>query len=100
MNKAGPELFARLAQQLRRMQAQGGGGGRGRGGSGGPEMPNVPGGLFAGGGAILLLVGGGLAINASLFNVDGGHRAIMYSRLSGIKSNIYPEGTHFRVRRE
>lgn len=26
--------------------------------------------------------------------VDGGHRAIKYSRLHGIRSDIYPEGTH------
>lgn len=31
----------------------------------------------------------------SLFNVDGGQRAIVYSRLKGVQSTIYPEGTHF-----
>jgi len=30
--------------------------------------------------------------------VDGGHRAIKYSRLHGIRSDIYPEGTHLVVR--
>jgi len=29
--------------------------------------------------------------------VDGGHRAIKYSRLHGIRSDIYPEGTHLVV---
>lgn len=99
MNRSGGEAFARLAQQLRKARLQaggGGGGGRGSGGSG-PNLPNIPtGGLF-GGGLIFLLVGGGLLINASLFNVDGGHRAIMYSRLYGVMTKIYPEGTHLRV---
>lgn len=29
--------------------------------------------------------------------VDGGHRAIKYSRLQGVKADIYPEGTHLVV---
>ena len=29
--------------------------------------------------------------------VDGGHRAIIFSRLGGIQDNIYTEGLHFRV---
>lgn len=29
--------------------------------------------------------------------VDGGHRAIKYTRLHGVKPDIYPEGTHFAV---
>ena len=30
-------------------------------------------------------------------SVDGGHRAIIFSRLGGIQSNIYTEGLHFRI---
>lgn len=33
----------------------------------------------------------------SLFNVDGGHRALKYSRLFGIMDKVYSEGTHFLV---
>lgn len=94
------QAFARLAQQLNRarMQAQrAGGGGGGGGGNGGPTGP---GGILAGSGMIIVLVAGGLALNASLFNVDGGHRAIKYSRLHGVMSKIYPEGTHIRVSSE
>lgn len=36
-------------------------------------------------------------LNASLFNVDGGHRAIVYSRLSGVQQSVYGEGTHFVI---
>jgi len=32
-----------------------------------------------------------------LILVDGGHRAIMFSRLGGIKDGTYSEGLHFRV---
>lgn len=50
-------------------------------------------------GAISTIGLGGVAylLNASLYNVDAGFRAIKYSRLSGISSRIYPEGTHFYV---
>ncbi len=32
-----------------------------------------------------------------IFAVDGGHRAIMFSRLGGIQKEIMVEGLHFRV---
>ena len=32
-----------------------------------------------------------------MFAVDGGHRAIMFSRLGGIQKDIMVEGLHFRV---
>lgn len=53
------EAFRRFAQQLQRA-SQGGGGGGFPGGS--------PRGLFAGGGLVVALIAGGLALNASLFN--------------------------------
>ena len=34
---------------------------------------------------------------AKLALVDGGHRAIKYTRVGGVKPNIYPEGTHFNI---
>jgi len=40
---------------------------------------------------------GGFILSNSLFNVDGGHRAIKYTRLSGVKKEIYNEGTHLRI---
>lgn len=36
-------------------------------------------------------------INQSLYTVDGGHRAIIYSRLGGIQHDIFSEGLHFRI---
>ncbi|KDQ11125.1 hypothetical protein BOTBODRAFT_163177 [Botryobasidium botryosum FD-172 SS1] len=87
MNSAGRDAFARLAAQLQARNRAGGGGGGPPGGKG----------LFAGGGLIIALALGGVALNSSLFNVDGGHRAIKYTRLHGIRPEIYKEGTHIQI---
>ena len=50
------DAWNRLAQQLQRAAGQGGG----------PRMPVK--GFFTGTGLLLALVGGGVALNASLFN--------------------------------
>ncbi|TVU03781.1 hypothetical protein EJB05_03514 [Eragrostis curvula] len=66
-------------------------------GSTGPKMPNVPG---AGGKLAKVAVLGGAAVYAafnSFYNVEGGHRAIVFNRLEGIKDKVYPEGTHFII---
>ncbi|UZJ56849.1 hypothetical protein CBS101457_006169 [Exobasidium rhododendri] len=86
------KAFSRLSEQARQ-SGVGGGGPSGSGGQGGPNL----GGILGGGAGIALLIGGGLAINSSLFNVDGGHRAIKYSRFGGVKSEIFNEGTHFMI---
>jgi prohibitin 2 len=31
------------------------------------------------------------------FSVEGGHRAILFSRLTGIQDDVYSEGLHFRI---
>lgn len=46
--------------------------------------------LFGG----ILLAGGAWLLSNSLFNVDGGHRAIKYQRLTGVSKEIYSEGTN------
>ncbi|KAG0782028.1 hypothetical protein G6F22_009295 [Rhizopus arrhizus] len=48
-------------------------------------------------GALVVLGALGYGVNASLFNVDGGHRAIKYTRLFGVQNTIYNEGTHFVI---
>ncbi|XP_054165294.1 prohibitin-2-like [Oppia nitens] len=47
----------------------------------------------------LLVAAGGLgyAATQSVYTVDGGHRAIIFSRIGGIQSEIYSEGLHFRI---
>lgn len=63
----------------------------------GGRFPGSPRG-FGGGLAALVLVGGGaFLIQSALFNVDGGHRAIKYRRISGVSKDIYAEGTHLVV---
>ncbi|QRG40618.1 prohibitin-2 [Candidozyma auris] len=79
--------WQRLSNELRRRAAK-----ARTGGGGPPKMPM--GGLFSVGGVILASAAI-YAVGNSLFNVDGGQRAIVYSRLSGVQSRIYPEGTHF-----
>lgn len=82
------DQWQQLSKQLRRraQQARSSGAGGAR-----------PGGIFAGFGGLIAL--GGLALFAqnALFNVDGGQRAIIYSRLHGIQPTIYQEGTHFII---
>ncbi|KAI9490863.1 prohibitin-2 [Zychaea mexicana] len=48
-------------------------------------------------GALVVLGALGYGVNASLFNVDGGHRAIKYTRLFGVQNTVYNEGTHFVI---
>lgn len=61
-----------------------------KGGAPGPK------GVGAGLGGLVLLGGAAVLANNALFNVDGGHRAIKYTRLGGVKQEIYAEGTERR----
>lgn len=62
------------------------------------KMPSG-GGPAAGRLARVLLLGGAAVygLTNSIFNVEGGHRAIVFNRLSGIKEEVYEEGTHFML---
>ena len=68
-------------RQLQRMVSQ-------SGRQGGPSPKGMAGGI----GGILLLGGALFVGNNALFNVDGGHRAIKYTRVGGVKKEIYNEG--------
>jgi len=77
------KALQRMANQTRRSA----------GGGGGPSPRGLAGGVGS-----LLLLGGAIVIgNNALFNVDGGHRAIKYTRIGGVSKDIYSEGTHFRI---
>ncbi|KAL6535821.1 Prohibitin-1, subunit of the prohibitin complex (Phb1p-Phb2p) [Orobanche hederae] len=63
---------------------------------------NVP--KMPGGGAASALIKLGLVagigvygVANSLYNVEGGHRAIVFNRIVGIKDKVYPEGTHIMI---
>jgi prohibitin 1 len=43
----------------------------------------------------LAVVGG--VVNTALYNVDGGERAVIFDRFSGIKQTVIGEGTHFII---
>ncbi|XP_044752136.1 protein l(2)37Cc [Coccinella septempunctata] len=45
---------------------------------------------------LALAVSGGV-VNSALYNVDGGHRAVIFDRFTGIKKAVVGEGTHFFV---
>uniref|UniRef100_A0A1B6DST0 Prohibitin n=2 Tax=Clastoptera arizonana TaxID=38151 RepID=A0A1B6DST0_9HEMI len=39
----------------------------------------------------------GSVVNSALYNVDGGHRAVIFDRFTGIKNQVVGEGTHFYI---
>lgn len=78
-----------LSNELRRRAAQA----RSSGAGGAPRGSPLR--FFAGFGGLLLLGGVTILGQNALFNVDGGQRAIVYSRINGVQPRIYPEGTHF-----
>lgn len=43
-----------------------------------------------------LAIAGGV-VNTALYNVDGGHRAVIFDRFTGIKQTVVGEGTHFLI---
>jgi prohibitin 1 len=43
-------------------------------------------------------IGAGVSLfQSSIYNVDGGFRAVMFDRLRGVQSGVRGEGTHFRI---
>ncbi|KAJ8561111.1 hypothetical protein K7X08_027301 [Anisodus acutangulus] len=63
------------------------------------KVPKMP-----GGGPASALIKFGLVaglgvygVANSLYNVDGGNRAIVFNRILGVKDKVYPEGTHFMI---
>jgi len=38
-----------------------------------------------------------IGLYQSIYTVEGGHRAVMFNRITGVQSDIYKEGIHFRV---
>ncbi|KAL9137883.1 MAG: hypothetical protein Q9175_000910 [Cornicularia normoerica] len=60
-------------------------------------LPGGPRNFFGAAAGVLLLGTGAVVVNNALFNVDGGHRAIKYTRIGGVRKEIYNEGTHFKI---
>ncbi|CAA2960407.1 prohibitin-1, mitochondrial-like [Olea europaea var. sylvestris] len=63
------------------------------------KVPKMPGGGAA---SALIKLGviagiGVYGVANSLYNVEGGHRAVVFNRIVGIKEKVYPEGTHLMI---
>ncbi|KFP47314.1 Prohibitin, partial [Cathartes aura] len=43
-----------------------------------------------------LAVAGGV-VNSALYNVDAGHRAVIFDRFRGVQDTVVGEGTHFLI---
>ncbi|XP_030842735.1 prohibitin-2 [Strongylocentrotus purpuratus] len=39
----------------------------------------------------------GYGVKESIYNVDGGHRSVIFSRIGGVQDAVYAEGLHFRI---
>ena len=79
------EAMKRLSQNIPKGMPSGGDGG---------------GAAAAAGKAVTALVGAGaLSYGAfhSVYNVDGGHRAVVFNRISGMKPIVYGEGLNFNI---
>eukprot|EP00934_Nitzschia_sp_Nitz4_P003018 Nitzschia sp. Nitz4//scaffold101_size76361//67602//68677//NITZ4_005615-RA/size76361-snap-gene-0.6-mRNA-1//1//CDS//3329532197//3008//frame0 len=85
------DAFQRMAKQAGNMT--GGSGGRGDGGGGGRAAAALVRSIGA------LGVAGGLAYGTynSLYTVQGGHRAVVFNRLMGMKDTVYGEGLNFNI---
>lgn len=66
-----------------------------------PPMPKMPQGGPAGMRAVGGLAAGAVTLVSAyrfgLFNVDGGHAAVIFNRVTGVKDDVYKEGTHLRI---
>jgi prohibitin 2 len=82
------EAFQKMSQQVG--SSAGGGGGGGGGGRAAAAAARSVG---------ALAVAGGLAYGTynSMYTVQGGHRAVVFNRLVGMKSMVYGEGLNFNI---
>ncbi len=84
------EAMQRIARNMPKggMPSGGGGGGGGGGAS-----------AAAGKAITSLAAAGACSYGAfhSLYNVEGGHRAVVFNRLTGMKSQVYNEGLNFNI---
>ncbi len=85
------EAFTNVAKQVNKAAA-GGGGGSGRGGGGRAAAAAAQ-------SVTALAVAGGLAYGTynSVYTVPGGHRAVVFNRVVGMKDSIYGEGLNFNI---
>lgn len=82
------EAMQRIAKNMPKggMPSGGGGGGGGAAAAAGKAVTS-------------LAAAGGLTYGAyhSVYNVDGGHRAVVFNRITGMKPTVYGEGLNFNI---
>lgn len=62
------------------------------------KVPKMPKGMLGSSlGALAVSVGGYVLFNHCLYNVEGGHRAVVYNRIGGMSNTVMGEGTHFKL---
>jgi hypothetical protein len=61
------------------------------------SMPTPPAGGASALTSLLALGGVGYVLYSSIFTVDPGRRAIIWSMIGGLKDQVYGEGFHFRI---
>jgi len=82
-----------IIKEVQKIANQTGAGSGARGPGGAPNTDVIGKGMLA-----LLGIGFlGLSATQALFNVDGGYRAVVFNKVTGVKELVYEEGTHFRV---
>lgn len=59
--------------------------------------PGAPKGLGLGIKLLAAGIAGAYGLQHSMYTVEGGHRAIIFSRIKGIQNDIMSEGLHFRI---
>jgi prohibitin 2 len=79
-----------------KMGSMGGAGGGGKGGGGGGAQKAA---AAAARSVTAIAVAGGLGYGAynSIYTVQGGHRAVIFNRIVGMKDTVYGEGLNFNV---
>eukprot|EP01114_Cavostelium_apophysatum_P020235 TRINITY_DN672_c0_g1_i1.p1 TRINITY_DN672_c0_g1~~TRINITY_DN672_c0_g1_i1.p1 ORF type:complete len:314 (-),score=52.63 TRINITY_DN672_c0_g1_i1:245-1069(-) len=65
------------------------------GGGGGGGVGNAA--LGGAGLLVALLAGAGLVAYEGLYNVEGGHRGVVFNRITGVRQKVYGEGTHIII---
>lgn len=80
------EAMKRISQNIPKGGMPSGGGGGGAAAAAGKAVTSL-----ASAGAL------GFAAYSSVYNVDGGHRAVVFNRLTGMKPTVYGEGLNFVV---
>ena len=88
------EAMKRMAQQMR---SSGGGGGSGGGSGGGGGAGRAASALASSVTALAGAAALGYGALHSIYTVQGGHRAVVYNRVVGMKEHIYGEGLNFNI---